>query len=37
MLHAAVLRFAHPGTGAPLAFHSAMPDDMTQFAAERRS
>jgi 23S rRNA pseudouridine1911/1915/1917 synthase len=34
MLHAAILRFAHPTTGAPLTFESPLPTDMAEFVRE---
>ncbi len=37
LLHAAVIRFAHPTTGAPLSFASEMPEDMVQFLRNHRS
>lgn len=36
-LHAAELRFAHPATGAPLEFHSPLPEQLQKFANDIRS
>jgi 23S rRNA pseudouridine1911/1915/1917 synthase len=33
-LHAARIRFAHPGTGEPLVFDSPLPDDLREFLPE---
>jgi 23S rRNA pseudouridine1911/1915/1917 synthase len=34
-LHAAVLGFQHPTTGAPLRFESPLPPEFTQFLAAK--
>jgi 23S rRNA pseudouridine1911/1915/1917 synthase len=36
-LHAAVLGFAHPRTGAPLRFESPLPDDLAAWLTRLRS